>query len=55
MAKITIQLTNVQLGQIIACVRLSAEVLVATDKAPELNELAGYLGDSDHWLAVASE
>jgi hypothetical protein len=55
MAKITIELTDVQLGQIIACVRSSADVLAMTDKAPELNKLADYIGESDNWLAVASE
>lgn len=52
MALITIELTDTQLGNIIASVRSAADILIGTARYNELNELATYVGDSENWLEV---
>lgn len=54
MAKITIELTDVQVAAAIASLRSSADIMKATNREAELNDIADYIEDSKNWLTVTA-
>jgi hypothetical protein len=51
MHKITIEITDAQLGNLVAAARHVAEIVPGTENARNLLEAAAHMENSENWLA----